>query len=219
MKGILRYLKGTADHFLCLGGEATPDIINQSPRLQLFADADWANDPMDRKSISGYLLTLGTGAFSWKAKKQDIVASSTTEAECISLWTGAKHAEHISYFLQELQYPLSRPILAHQDNKSTITVCEMPRPKSKYIDVKHCVVRDQVNRKVLELQHCPTKKMTADILTKALPAPQFRELLPQLGMVPSTSVVRQSLLSGEDKAEADGHSGSLDLRGGVESRS
>lgn len=180
VKRIFRYLKGTSNYALCLGG-------SDGHNLKLFADADWANDTFSRKSVTGYFMTLGTGAFAWKCKKQDIVSSSTTEAECISLWTGSKHAEHITFFLTEISYPQAGAVEAFQDNKSTITICQMPRPKSKYVDVKHCVVRDKVNRNILRITYCPSKDMTADILTKALPAPLFQALLPQLGIVPNTT--------------------------------
>ena len=75
VKRILRYLKGTVDAGLTLGGKGVPI-------LKAYADADWANDPSDRKSISGYYFTLGEGAFVWKSLKQQLTASSSTEAEC-----------------------------------------------------------------------------------------------------------------------------------------
>ena len=177
VKRILRYLKGTSSYGLCLGG-------SKPHNLKFFADADWANDTFSRKSITGYFMTLGTGAFAWKCQKQEIVSSSTTEAECISLWKGSKHAEHITFFLKEIGYEQPEPVEAFQDNKSTITICEMPRPKSKFVDVKHCVIRDKIKRNVLKITYCPSKEMTADILTKGLPLPQFRALLPELGIVP-----------------------------------
>ena len=38
----------------------------------------------------------------------------------------------------------------------------------KYIDVDYYYVKEQVQRGRITLIHCPTEKMTADILTKAL---------------------------------------------------
>ena len=103
VKRILRYLKGTCSYALCLGG--TKPI-----RLTAFADGDCANSP-DRKSITGYFFSLGDGAFGWKSQKQSIVASSTTEAECISLWAAAKHAEHLVCLLNELGISQNDPIV------------------------------------------------------------------------------------------------------------
>ena len=35
-----------------------------------YADADWAGDEDDQKSISGYIFLLSGGAISWKSQKQ-----------------------------------------------------------------------------------------------------------------------------------------------------
>jgi uncharacterized protein (UPF0254 family) len=37
------------------------------------------------KSTSGYVFTIGSGAICWNAKKQEVVAQSTAEAEYISM--------------------------------------------------------------------------------------------------------------------------------------
>ena len=97
VKHILRYLKGTRDYTLQLGGGSSSanSDIRAALKLQCFADADWASNPTDRKSVSGVFFTLGegAGAFSWQSKKQTLVASSSTEAECIALWQAVKYAD------------------------------------------------------------------------------------------------------------------------------
>ena len=68
---ILRYLKGTLFHGLFYSA--------QSPLvLRAFSDADWARDPTDRKSTTGYCFLLSS---SLRIKKQTFVACSGTEAE------------------------------------------------------------------------------------------------------------------------------------------
>jgi hypothetical protein len=175
VKRILKYLRGTVNLGLTLGGK-------DEPCLKAFADADWANDPSDRKSISGYYFTLGVGAFVWKSLKQHLTASSSTEAECISLWSATKHVDHILCLLSELGCPQQGPIEVFQDNKSTIAVCEMARPKSKHIDVKHCAVREKVTSGSIKLTFTKSCDMTADALTKGLPWPRFRQFRAALGV-------------------------------------
>ena len=46
-----------------------------------FADADWANDKGDRKSITGWVAKVNGDPISWASKKQRTVAQSTCEAE------------------------------------------------------------------------------------------------------------------------------------------
>ncbi|XP_057953809.1 uncharacterized mitochondrial protein AtMg00810-like [Malania oleifera] len=75
---ILRYLKGTLFHGLFYSA--------QSPLvLCAFSNADWAGDPTDRRSTTGYCFFLGTSLISWRSKKQTLVACSSTEAEYLAL--------------------------------------------------------------------------------------------------------------------------------------
>jgi hypothetical protein len=64
LKKVLRYLHGTIDMRLTLGGDT-----DHSLQLTCFADAEWANDSNTRKSRSDYLFTLGRGPISYKSKQ------------------------------------------------------------------------------------------------------------------------------------------------------
>jgi hypothetical protein len=46
-----------------------------------YMDVDWAGSVSDRRSTSGFMFSLGSGAVSWSSKKQPIVALSSTEAK------------------------------------------------------------------------------------------------------------------------------------------
>ena len=71
---ILRYLKGTLFHGLHFSA--------QSPLiLRAYFDADWAGDPTDHRSTTGYCFLLSSSLISWRNKKQSIMARSSTEAE------------------------------------------------------------------------------------------------------------------------------------------
>ena len=50
-----------------------------SSDMRLHVDVDWASDPTDRKSISGYCVFIGNVVALWGSKKQNSVALSTTE--------------------------------------------------------------------------------------------------------------------------------------------
>ena len=71
---ILRYLKGTLFHDLFYSAQY-PLI------LCAFFDADWAGDPTDRRSTTGYCFLLDSSLISWQSKKQTHVAVSNTKAE------------------------------------------------------------------------------------------------------------------------------------------
>ncbi|XP_016714718.1 secreted RxLR effector protein 161-like [Gossypium hirsutum] len=80
-KRILRYLKGTLKFGVMFksGGQL---------KLSGYSDSDWRGSIDDMRSTSGYLFSLGSGAFCWSSKKQQTVAQSTAEAEYIAA-TGA----------------------------------------------------------------------------------------------------------------------------------
>jgi hypothetical protein len=64
-------------------------VIPTNDQLLLHADADWGGESV-RKSVSGFVITLGNVPVSWGSKKQTAVALSSTEAEYASLSEAAK---------------------------------------------------------------------------------------------------------------------------------
>jgi hypothetical protein len=87
IKHIFRYLKYTKTYMLTFRGD-NKDI--QNININIFCDADWANNTSDRKSISGYVLTMAGGAVAWSLKKQSTIALSTAKAEYVSVTHIAK---------------------------------------------------------------------------------------------------------------------------------
>ncbi|GJR16153.1 hypothetical protein Tco_0798805 [Tanacetum coccineum] len=57
------------------------------------------------------------------------------------------------------------------DNQSAIALCcnSVQHSRSKHIDIRHHFIKEQVERKVVELYFVETKYQLADIFTKALP--------------------------------------------------
>ncbi|KAJ4716980.1 Retrovirus-related Pol polyprotein from transposon TNT 1-94 [Melia azedarach] len=72
VKRIFRYLKGTFDVGLIYGGDTQCLVTG-------FSDSDYAGDVDSRRSMTGYVFTLGSLVVSWKATLQPIVTLSTTE--------------------------------------------------------------------------------------------------------------------------------------------
>ena len=72
-KRILRYINGTLNFGILL----QPGPIS----LSAFSDFDWACDPFDRRSTTGFIAYLGYNPITWSAKKQDTVSRSSTESK------------------------------------------------------------------------------------------------------------------------------------------
>ena len=73
LKQILKYLKGTTIIGILYKQDGSDKCVG-------YSDADWAGDPSDRKSTSGYIFMFSDGPISWSSKKQKCVALSTAEA-------------------------------------------------------------------------------------------------------------------------------------------
>ena len=71
-KRVLRYLKGSIDHGL---------QYSKGPlSITTFCDSDWAGNPDDKRSTTGFGVYLGPNLISWSAKKQHIVSRSSKKA-------------------------------------------------------------------------------------------------------------------------------------------
>ena len=90
--------------------------------VQGYTNSYFQSDIDDRKSISGFVFTLGKGAISWRSCKQDTTTDSTIEAEYIAASDAAKEAMWICKFIQELEVvpSIESPITIYYDNSGAV---------------------------------------------------------------------------------------------------
>ena len=101
---IFRYLKGTLFHSLFYSA--------QSPLvLRAFFDADWAGDPTDRRSTTGYCFFLGSSLISWRNKKQTFVARSSTKVAYRALADTTSELLWLQWLLKDLGVSTSSTLL------------------------------------------------------------------------------------------------------------
>jgi hypothetical protein len=172
-KHILRYLQGT----IALG------ITFSEGDIQGFSDASFAEDPETRRSTSGYLFKLAGGPISWRSSRQELVTTSSTEAEYVGYSSAAKDAAWIQALLQELEIPIKQ-IPLYVDNRSAIALAENSgyRARTKHIDVRYHYIRQQVQNGQIKLEYLPTAEMPADGLTKPLNTTLFRNFIKGLNL-------------------------------------
>jgi hypothetical protein len=182
---VLRYLAGTKEVGLVFGsrnGDSMGDSRGRKAQVQVdvcaFADADWANDKGDRKSISGWVAKINGDAVSWSSKKQRVVALSTCEAELYAESAAIQEVLWLRGLMEELGLHVQTGSIVYGDNQSTIAVSEngVKTERTKHVDVKYHFVTETVERGAIKLRWIPTTQQQADIFTKALAAPVF-ELL------------------------------------------
>ncbi|GJV52527.1 retrovirus-related pol polyprotein from transposon TNT 1-94 [Tanacetum coccineum] len=122
--------------------------------LTAFSDVDHAGCLDTRKSISGEIQFLGEKLVSWMSKKQDCTAMSTAEAEYLAL----------------------------SASSIAISCNPMQQSRTKYINVCHHFIKEQVERGIIELYFVITEYQLAGMFTKALSQDRFEYLARRLGM-------------------------------------
>jgi hypothetical protein len=168
----VRYLKGTPNY-----GLVYRHVTINPDRLYGYADADWAGDTDTRRSLSANVFHLNGGAILWHCKQQQGVATSTSEAEFVSVSTASKDAQYLRRVLAGLGMHQPGPTPVYEDNRACRMMSEnaISKSRTRHIDVAQHNVRDLVRTNVVRLIDCPTAAMSADLMTKALPAPLFRQ--------------------------------------------
>ncbi len=183
VKRIFRYLKYTKHFALTYGGDNDEDILNTE--LNIFCDADWANDTSDRKSISGYVVTMAGGAVSWSSKKQQTVALSTAEAEYVSATHVAKQVLWHRSLFEELDLPLPTTSTIFTDNQAAISISHHPEfhARTKHIDIAHHFLRDLIEQKIIDTVYVNTRDNLADLFTKGLARDLHEDLTYRIGVM------------------------------------
>jgi hypothetical protein len=163
VKRILRYLRGTPDLKLTLGG--TSKLV-----LNGYADADWGGDLDQRKSTTGYIIRLGDSVISWRSRRQPTVAKSTTEAEYMSLSDCISEMLYLLPILDAMGYESAEAIRVMEDNQGCIAVANnaINNSRAKHIDISYHFIRDYIQKGKFQVVYCETLKMIADIMTKPL---------------------------------------------------
>lgn len=193
LKRILKYLKGTESYALRFDAGMKSD----THLLKAFSDSDYANDPTDRKSITGYVICFNNSPVSWKSTKQSCVTLSSTEAELVAASTTAQELIWLTALLNHFEGSVnhvnstgdSLPIL-FVDNQGAIELSRNHRigQKSKHIDVRDLFVREQVQQGKIVVQPISTLDNVADVFTKGLPKPRFEECVRALRLIPLSTM-------------------------------
>ncbi|GJR46757.1 hypothetical protein Tco_1314860 [Tanacetum coccineum] len=78
----------------------------------------------------------------------------------------------------------------YYDNRSVIALCcnNVQHSRSKHIDIRHYFIREQVEKRVVELYFITTDYQLANIFTKALARERFEFLLPHLDKMANDNV-------------------------------
>ena len=189
MKRILRYLKGTLEMGLTLES-------NTDTQVRAYCDSDWGGCQDTRRSTGGFCPFLGSNLVSWSAKRQDSVASSSTEAEYRTLSDTSAELAWIGLMLKSVGVNHLDAAEIYCDNLSAVHLMANPvlHKKSKHFATHYHFAREKVADGSLIVYHIPAAQQLADIFTKSLPQHSFQDLRNKLGVdFPPTSSLRGSI--------------------------
>lgn len=128
-KCVIKYLNGTRSY----------GFKNEAGTLDIscFVDSDYAEDVVDRKCMSGFMVKLRNAECFWTSKKEPTVALSTCEAEYHAMTHAAKEIIWVSRVLQQAEWRTDNKIEIRSNSQSAISSAtseESPSARAKHID-------------------------------------------------------------------------------------
>ncbi|KAM1422622.1 hypothetical protein ACFX2I_004733 [Malus domestica] len=177
VKRILRYIQGTISYGLCY-------TKSDNFHINAYSDSDWAADITTRRSLSGFVVYIGSNPVSWQSKKQSIVSRSSTEAEYKALAHCTADVSWIRSVFKDIHQFLPRPPALHCDNLSALALSSNPvfHSKIKHLDTDYHFVREKVQKGDISVHYIPTDDQVADVFTKGLHRPVFLKHCRFLGL-------------------------------------
>ena len=112
---VFRYLAGTKSLGLLFGRQS--GAASAPLAVSAYADADWASERTDRKSITGWIAMINGDPVFWASKKQKVVSQSTCEAELYAEAAGINEAKWLSGLLSEIGFELESAPVIFGDNQ------------------------------------------------------------------------------------------------------
>ena len=144
---------------------------------------------MDRKSTSGTCQFLGRSLVCWSSKKQNCIATSSTEAEYIATGSCCAQLLWMRQCLKDFSVICDKVPLLY-DNESAIKISHNPvlHGKSKHIEIWYHFIRYHVEKGEIYISYINIKDQLADMFTKPLGEARFRELKGELNILDASNL-------------------------------
>ncbi|CEL09510.1 hypothetical protein ASPCAL12645 [Aspergillus calidoustus] len=178
-KRILRYLRSN-NLALQLG-------LKPEEAEEVYVDAAH-QDHESGHSTASFIIFYAGAPVAWSARKETVLAPSSTIAELIAFDAAVKEA----LYIRKLAVALGmrgddKPLRILSDSDNAIKMVKKPNlaatPSVRWLDNRWFFVHELVQDKKIEFQHIDGVKNTADGLTKPLDGPVFNDFKKRLHMV------------------------------------
>ena len=174
---ILAYLAAHPDLGITYHGseEVLKKGYDHKDRLIAAVDADLGGCKDSQKSTSGSVVWLNGGAISWRAKKQSVVSTSTTQAEVVAAAAGAMEVVWLRDLVTELG-AAQGCVRIFEDNQGAVQLVHGAKDtaRSGHFRRPQVYVEDLVGQGFIWLDRTETDFNPADLFTKQVePAKKF----------------------------------------------
>jgi hypothetical protein len=142
-------------------------------QLRCWVDASHTHYTEDSKAHYGYAFTIGeedSVFYARSAKMKIVTPAGSSESEYVALYEAATEVIFLRNILEEMGFAQFEPTIIYEDNKSTIAMVHGGGAihKRKHIAVKYHYTQELVKNNIVQVIHCESEEMIADILTKAV---------------------------------------------------
>ena len=159
--------------------------------LEGHSDVNWITRSTEKKSMSGYVFTIGGRAMSRKSSKQTCIARSTMDSKFIALYKAGEEAEWLQNFFEDISFcpkPIS-PICIHCDSQAAIgkvgSIVYKGNPR--HIRRRHNSVKQLLSCGIITIDYLKSKDNVSYPLTKGLTREGVERSSTGMGLWPRTS--------------------------------
>ena len=163
--------------------------------LKAISDSTWGSDPIDGRSVAGYILYFMGVPISWKSKTMNGVKLSSTEAEYCAASEVVKEIKFVIQILENLGINVELPVKVYVDNIGAIHIARNNQSgtATRHINMRVNYVRE-VQGTLIELVFVRSKENEAGMMTKNPTGEEHNKHSPKLvTQVPSRLLIAEGV--------------------------
>jgi len=180
---MMKYVDDTSDRGLVLNPTRKWDG-NKEHKFIISgrSDSDYAKDTQMRKSISGYRVLLEGAPVMFKSSMQKSVALSVCKAEQTVGVLCAQDMLYVRHILKSMGLKVKLPMILEMDNRGAVDLANnwSIGGRTRHVNVRQCFMRELKESKVIDIRWIKCSENDADVFTKNLDGPAFKNALEHL---------------------------------------